>query len=243
MKHDPTLYEPKLPASTCSIGSLIGPAIGVVGSLIGGSRAADAAEEAADVQGQAARESVQLQREMYNVGRADQGPYRASGAGALQTMNNMFLPGGHPMVQMQGRLSELRAQRARLMGGGQEQAAPAPAQAPWAPPGAGFIGGEGGSGGSGGSGFDVSQSGFNFGNDAEDSGGDWGGSSIGGGGAGGGPAAGGGYHHGGSITDHNPGTYRENMQITAQEGEVVMSRGAVEMLGRDFLDRANRKAR
>ncbi len=124
MKQDLTLYEPK--SMFCEVGSLIGPAIGAIGSLIGGSQAAGAAEDASDAQVRAAevaagvsREALGFQREMYNVGRADLAPYRATGAGALQTMNNMFLPGGHPMVQMQGRLSELRAQRARLMSGSQ----------------------------------------------------------------------------------------------------------------------------
>ncbi len=104
--------------------SIIGPVIGAFGSLIGGSQAASAAEDASDAQVRAAgvaagvsREALGFQREMYNVGRADLAPYRASGAGALQTMNQMFIPGGHPMVQMQGRLNELRAQRARLMSG------------------------------------------------------------------------------------------------------------------------------
>ena len=124
MKQDPTIYEPK--SMFCEIGSLIGPAIGAVGSLIGGSQAAGTAEDAAGAQVRAAeiaaglgREALGFQREVYNVGRADQAPYRASGAGALQTMNQMFIPGGHPMVQMQGRLNELRAQRARLMSGSQ----------------------------------------------------------------------------------------------------------------------------
>ncbi len=106
--------------------SIIGPVIGAVGSLIGGSQAAGAAEDASDAQVRAAevaagvsREALGFQKEMYNVGRADLSPYRASGAGALQTMNQMFIPGGHPMVQMQGRLNELRAQRARLMSGSQ----------------------------------------------------------------------------------------------------------------------------
>ncbi len=50
------------------------------------------------------------------------------------------------------------------------------------------------------------------------------------------------FHQGGPITDHNPKTYRENMPITAQEGEHVMSRNAVGLLGRDFLDSANQAA-
>ncbi len=106
--------------------SIIGPVIGAIGSLIGGSQAAGAAEDASDAQVRAAevaagvsREALGFQREMYNVGRADLAPYRATGAGALRYMNQMFIPGGHPMVQMQGRLNELRAQRARLMSGSQ----------------------------------------------------------------------------------------------------------------------------
>ena len=124
MKQDPTNYQPWTPASLCNIGSAIGGIIGGVGSLIGGSQAAGAAEDASGAQVEAARiaadvsrEALGFQREVYNVGRADLAPYRATGAGALQTMNNMFLPGGQPMVQMQGRLNELRAERARLMSG------------------------------------------------------------------------------------------------------------------------------
>lgn len=132
MKQDPTLYEPK--SMFCEIGSIAGAVIGGIGSLIGGSQAAGAAEDASEAQVRAAeiaagvsREALGFQREVYNVGRADLAPYRATGAGALQTMNQMFLPGGHPMVQMQGQLNELRAQRARLMGG---EGVAAPAQAP-----------------------------------------------------------------------------------------------------------------
>ncbi len=44
------------------------------------------------------------------------------------------------------------------------------------------------------------------------------------------------------MTDHNPKTYRNNLRITAQEGEVVMSRKAVKSLGKNFLMRANRDA-
>lgn len=140
MKQDPTIREPRfLQARFCDLGSIIGSVIGgLVGgpagaaiggslggaatSLIGGSQAASAAEEASDAQVRAAevaagvsREALGFQREMYNVGRSDQAPYRATGYGALQTLNNIFLPGGHPMVQMQGRLNELQAQKARLM--------------------------------------------------------------------------------------------------------------------------------
>ena len=117
-------YEPRTPASTCEIGSIpiIGGIISGVGSIIGGSQAADAAEDGSDAQVRAAevaagvqREALGFQREVYDVGRADLAPYRATGATALRTMNNMFLPGGQPVVQMQGRLNELRAERARLM--------------------------------------------------------------------------------------------------------------------------------
>ena len=50
------------------------------------------------------------------------------------------------------------------------------------------------------------------------------------------------YHQGGPVTDANPNTYKDNMQITAQEGEHVMSRDAVGLLGRGLLNRANQAA-
>ncbi len=136
MKHDPTLYEPK--GRFCEIASIAGAVIGAGASLIGGSKTAKAAESAAGTQVEAARiaaelgrEALGFQKETFEVGRADLAPYRATGAGALQTMNNMFLPGGQAMVQMQGRLNELRAQRARLMSrAGAPQPAPQPVRQP-----------------------------------------------------------------------------------------------------------------
>ncbi len=50
------------------------------------------------------------------------------------------------------------------------------------------------------------------------------------------------FHQGGAITDSNPNTYKDNMRITAQEGEHVMSRDAVGLLGRGLLNRANQAA-
>lgn len=51
------------------------------------------------------------------------------------------------------------------------------------------------------------------------------------------------YHQGGPVTDQDPSTYRENMEITAQEGEVVMTRAAVQMLGVDFFEQINQAAK
>ena len=51
------------------------------------------------------------------------------------------------------------------------------------------------------------------------------------------------YHQGGPVTDQDPSTYRENMEITAQEGEVVMTREAVAMLGVDFFEQINEAAK
>jgi len=135
MKHDPTLYEPK--SMFCEIGSIVGSLIGAGASLIGGSMASDAAEDASDAQVRAAeiaagvqREGLAFSKEAFDIGRADLAPYRATGTGALQTMNNLFLPGGHPMVQLQGQLNDLRARRAVLArGGGQPTPAPGGASA------------------------------------------------------------------------------------------------------------------
>lgn len=262
MKQDPTLYEPKSMFCNFEFGSIIGGIIGGIGSLIGGSQAAGAAEDASDAQVRAAevaagvsREALGFQKEMYNVGRADLAPYRATGAGALQTMNNMFLPGGNSMVQMQGRLNELRAQRARLMSAGPPAAVSTPINA-LAPAIAqrDVGGGAGDAGGYAGGPSNVDRD-FN-----EEFGRDFGGGDSGSGGAdssgstgtGGGEHSdeggrggpdGAGYHKGGPVTDRNPGTYRNNMRINAQEGEVVVSRGAVRILGSDLLARANRAAR
>ena len=66
-----------------------------------------------------------------------------------------------------------------------------------------------------------------------------GGGDIGRGNDPGGGAAGSPFHQGGPVTDQNPATYQENMEITAQEGEVVMSRPAVAALGPDFFKMIN----
>ncbi len=103
------------------LGSLIGIGADIYSAYSG----ANAAEDAASVQQQSSaeaialgREGLQFQKDVYNIGRADQSPYRASGSAALGTLNNMFIPGGNSMVQMQGQLNDLRAQRAQLAGGG-----------------------------------------------------------------------------------------------------------------------------
>ena len=124
MRDDPVNVEPRfLQSRTCHFWTAL---ISAGASLLGGalssrssSKAADTQVEAARIAAEVDREALGFTREMYNVGRADLAPYRATGAGALQTLNQMFIPGGHPMVQMQGRLNELRAQRARLMSGSQ----------------------------------------------------------------------------------------------------------------------------
>jgi hypothetical protein len=102
--------------------ALIGSAlIGGAASLIGGSQAAGAAEDASDAQVRAAqiaadlgREGLAFQQEMFDTSRADLAPWRASGTAALGVMNDLFIPGGQGVVQMQSRLNELRARRAVL---------------------------------------------------------------------------------------------------------------------------------
>ena len=135
MKHDPTLYEPK--CMFCEIASAIGPLIGAAGSLIGGSIASGAAEDASDAQVRAAqiaadlgREGLDFQKETFDVSRADLAPYRASGGAALGTLNDLFIPGGQGVVQMQSRLNELRARRAVLARTGNQPPPAAPPPPP-----------------------------------------------------------------------------------------------------------------
>jgi hypothetical protein len=147
MKHNPTLYEPK--SMFCEIASVVGSSvvgslIGAGASLIGGSMASDAAEDASDAQVRAAeiaagvqREGLAFSKEAFDIGRADLAPWRASGTSALGVMNDLFIPGGEGVVQLQGQLNDLRAQRAVLARGGEQStpvqpagAASAPASAP-----------------------------------------------------------------------------------------------------------------
>jgi hypothetical protein len=135
MKHDPTLYEPK--CMFCEVistaAALLGSAvIGAGASLIGGSQAAGAAEDASDAQVRAAeiaagvqREGLAFSKEVFDIGRADLAPWRASGTSALGVMNDLFIPGGQGVVQLQGQLNDLRAQRA-VLARGSEQSTPAP---------------------------------------------------------------------------------------------------------------------
>ncbi len=71
-------------------------------------------------------------------------------------------------------------------------------------------------------------------------GGDRSGPQVGGGSAEGhGDVDSGNYHQGGEITDRDPGTYKENMQVNAQEGEFVMSRPAIQAFGMPFFQALN----
>ncbi len=101
-------------------------AAGIAVAVGGAVLSSQAAKKAASTQSASSAEAVALgreglrfQQELFDTSRADLSPYRATGGAALHTMSNMFLPGGQAMVQLQGRLNELRAQRAALAG--QEQ--------------------------------------------------------------------------------------------------------------------------
>ena len=129
MKHDPTLYEP--PCMFCEIGSVVGSIIGAGASLIGGAMSADAAEDASDAQVRAAeiaagvqREGLAFQKEMFDTSRADLSPWRATGGAALNTMSDLFIPGGQPRVRLQNQLNELMARRAVLARTGGQPTAP-----------------------------------------------------------------------------------------------------------------------
>jgi hypothetical protein len=70
-------------------------------------------------------------------------------------------------------------------------------------------------------------------------GGDPGGAEGGGPGSSGDPGdSGGPWHKGGRVTDHKPGR-KNNLRITAQEGEYVLKRSAVDLLGAGNLKKLN----
>ncbi len=100
----------------------------------------------------------------------------------------------------------------------------------------------------GGAPFAGIDTGPGYGNDEPDNGGGFDGG-YGGGfgdeGYGGSGFAGGAedWHEGGLITDRDPSTYRENYDITAQEGEFVMPREAVSHFGVNRLRRMIERAR
>ena len=135
---DPTIDEPRfLRSRYCYIFNAIAS---VIGSVI----QASAAEDAAEAQAGSAREAIALgreglafQQEMFDVNRADTGPYRASGTAALGTINDLFIPGGQSTVQMHSRLNELRARRevlARTGGGAPAEPATPVQQGAGGPP-------------------------------------------------------------------------------------------------------------
>lgn len=74
--------------------SFVGNAIGkVFGGITGANQAAEGASRAADAQVQAARESNELMREMFNQTRQDQEPWRQAGVGALNQLTAGIRPG------------------------------------------------------------------------------------------------------------------------------------------------------
>lgn len=93
----------------------MGGLIGAAASIFGASKSASAAEKAAGLQAQAAREGVELQREQWETTREDLAPYRQAGYGALNTLMDMFVPGGSGGIQNTQQLSELQTRRNALL--------------------------------------------------------------------------------------------------------------------------------
>lgn len=111
-------------------GAVLGGALSAGTSLLGSSRSRRAAERAGDVQAQAAMEATQLQREIFEQGRADLAPFRAVGVSALDVLADLFLPGGSQVFQLEQDLREAQEARAtqaanisRLRAAGNEERA------------------------------------------------------------------------------------------------------------------------
>lgn len=67
-----------------------GSALSAAGSIGSSLISANAAQKAADAQGDAADKSLAFYREIYNQNRADQAPYREAGYNALASMGNLL---------------------------------------------------------------------------------------------------------------------------------------------------------
>jgi len=84
--------------------------------LFGAKKSADAAKQAAEVQGKATEQALALQQQMYGQSRADLAPYRQYGAGALAAGNQLMglpTPAAEPAMMP---LSQLMQQRATPTG-------------------------------------------------------------------------------------------------------------------------------
>jgi hypothetical protein len=68
--------------------------VGGVGSYLGGKEQADAARAAANTSADAARYQTDVQRQMYDLTRSDQAPWREAGANALTQLTSGTVPGG-----------------------------------------------------------------------------------------------------------------------------------------------------
>lgn len=68
-------------------GAVAGAAIGVVGGMMSSDSQSSAAQGAADTSAAASRYSADIQKQMYDQTRADQTPWRNSGANALDALN------------------------------------------------------------------------------------------------------------------------------------------------------------
>lgn len=77
-------------------------AIAVGGSLIGGAMSAGAAEDAAQIQADAAAQQARVQKEIFDIQNAQQAPYRGTGYTALNQIGAL-LPGAYTKYDAEGK--------------------------------------------------------------------------------------------------------------------------------------------
>lgn len=75
-------------------GSIIGGAISAVGSILGADEQADSATQAADTSAAASNYAANIQKQMYDITRSDQEPWRKAGVNALSQLETGTKPGG-----------------------------------------------------------------------------------------------------------------------------------------------------
>ena len=68
---------------------LIGSALGLVGSIIGGNSASKASKQASDLQYRATQDAIREQQRQYDLTRSDYAPYLEAGTGALEQQGNL----------------------------------------------------------------------------------------------------------------------------------------------------------
>jgi hypothetical protein len=107
--------------SMIAAGSLIGSAIGGIGSIISGNTQANAAENAQQLQAQEQQNALNQQASEWNQTQANEQPFLQAGQGAAQQLSSLMQPGGSLSQPWTGTFQAPTAAQAAAMPGYQFQ--------------------------------------------------------------------------------------------------------------------------